>query len=260
LLSRSNIKDAKGNDVAIVGVARNITERILIEEEIRTESLKLEERIRQQSEIAIMVSETLQKLLTEGNVDMADRLVSDYLDVSKIDADKVILKPHPFCLATLVSTAVEAFQPLAHEENIKLENRTVIDEMIIEADYDKIALVLVNLLSRAIKFSSPNGHVSICVKKAGQKLSVEIEDDGPPLECNEFHNIVYQSEWIQEQLQTGREDLALGLWIAKKFVEKHGGRLWAENPDTRKNKVYFTIPKSTVQSDVPVTMTSGETT
>ncbi len=258
-LSRSNIKDAKGNDVAIVGVARDISERILIEEEIRNESVKLQERNRQQNETAIMVSESLQKLLADGNIEMANRLVSDFLDISKIDADQVVLNLHPFCLATLVSKAVDAFQPLADEKNITLENRTSADELVVEADYNKMAQVLVNLLSRAIKFSSPNGHVSVHVRDAGKELSVEIEDAGPPLEGDEFHNIVCRSEWMKEQFETGREDLALGLRIAAEFAEKHGGRLRTKRSDTQKNVVCFTVPKSTVRSDVPVKMSSCET-
>lgn len=257
-LSRSNIKDTKGNDVAIVGVARDISERILIEEEIRTASLKLQKKNRQQNEIAIMVAKTLQTLLADGNIEMADRLVSDYLDISKIDAEKVELNPHPFCFATLASKAVEAFKPLAVEKNIELKNLTTAEELTVEADYDKMAQVLVNLLSRAIKFSSPNGCVSINVKDAGNELSVEIQDDGPPIERDEIHRMIYRTNWIKEQLHAGREDLALGIRIAKEFLERHGGRLWTENTDTKKNKVCFNVPKSIVRPDIPVKMFSYE--
>jgi PAS domain S-box-containing protein len=257
-LSRSNIKDAQGNDVAIVGVARDITERILIEDEIRTSSLKLKKRNQLQNEIAIMVSETLQKLLADGNVEMADRLVSDYLDISKIDVEKIELHPRTFCFASLVAQAVEAFTPLAAEKNVQLTNLKSVDELIVEADYNRMAQVLINFLSRAIKFSPPKGHVRVEVKDAGKELSVEIHDDGSLLERNEIHKIVNRIDWIKEQLESGREDLALGLRIAKEFIERHGGRLWVESPDTKRNVICFTIPKSVARQDVPMELSSIE--
>ena len=257
-LSRSNIKDAKGEDVAIVGVARDISERILIEDEIRTASVKLREKNQTQNEVAIMVAERLHALLTDGNIEMADRLISDYLDIASIDAKKVELNPRPFCLSALVSKAVEAFKPLAMEKNIELTNLTSMEELVVEADHDRIAQVLVNLLSRAIKVSPPEGHVSVLLKDTGNELSVEIQDDGPPLEHNEIHCIVNQSDWIKEQLHAGREDLALGLRIAQEFVEMHSGRIWADSPDTKRNIICFTVPKSVVRRDDPVETLSRE--
>ncbi|MHC4538619.1 MAG: PAS domain S-box protein, partial [Planctomycetota bacterium] len=101
-LSRSNIKDANGRDVAIVGVARDITERILVEDEIRTASLKLKKKNQRHNEIAIMVAEALKKLLAANNLEMAKRLVDDYLDISQIEAGKIELKPQPFNLTSLL--------------------------------------------------------------------------------------------------------------------------------------------------------------
>ena len=258
-LSRSNIKDAQGNDVAIVGVARDITERILIEDEIRSASLKLKKKNQLQNEVAIMVTQTLQKLLAEDNIEMADRLISDYLEISIINAERLELNPRPFCFASLIKQAVEAFMPLATEKDIQLTNLTSADELIIEADYDKMAQVMVNLLSRAIKFSPSKGHVQVEVKEIGNQLSVEIYDDGPSLESNEIHRMVNRSEWIKEQLDTGREDLALGLRIAKEFVQTHGGRIWTESSDDKRNKVCFTLPKTAVRREVPMEMSSLET-
>jgi PAS domain S-box-containing protein len=243
-LSRSNIKDSNGRDVAIVGVARDITERILVEDEIRTASLKLKKRNQLQNETAIMVTETLQKLLVGNNLEMAKRLVDDYLDISRIEAEKIELKPQPFSLTSLLSEAVEAFAPLATERNIDLKNLTGEPELVVTADQDRIAQVLVNLLSRAIKFSPPGGHVSVQAKNAGHELCIEIKDDSPPLERNEIHRIVHRSDWIKEQFNAGREDLALGLRIAKELVEMHGGRIWAESSESKRNIFCFTVPKA----------------
>ena len=251
-LSRSNIKDSNGHDVAIVAVARDISEQILIEDEFKTANLKLEKRNQLKNEVAIMVTETLQKLLADENIDKAKRIVCDYLDISKIDAGKMELKHEQFGFSSIVSQAVEALSPLAAEKNIELKSFMPDSEPVANADLHRIAQVLTNLLSRAIKFSSADSHISVHVKDADKELAVEIEDAGPPVERNEIHKIANRTDWIKEQFHAGREDLALGLPIAKKLVEMHGGRLWAETSNGKENKLCFTVPKPDVSQDVSV--------
>ena len=259
-LSRSHIKDPSGKDVAIVGVARDITERIMVEDEIRTASLKLKKRNQLQSEIAIMVDETLKRLLDAGDIEGAQRVISDHLDISQIDADKMELKPQSFDLASLVSRAVEAMQPLATEHGIDLSNLTPSCKLEVNADHDRIAQVLIGLLSRAIKSSPPDSQVSIKAKDAENEFSIEVQDGGPPLESNEIHRIVNRSDWIKEQFDAGQEDLALGMRLAKELVELHGGRIWAESSDTKQNTLCFTIPKSAVPQveEAPIEMHSAD--
>jgi len=245
-LSRSNIKDSNGQDVAIVGVARDITERIMIEDELRTESIKLKTKIQLQNNMNMLVSETLQRLLEEGNYETAKRVISDFIDVTKIDGNKIELDKNEFNFCSLISQAVEAFMPLAAEKNIRLENLTSSHELIINADYDRMAQVLINLLSRAIKFSPVNGHVSVRVQGIDNELIVEIQDEGQLSERNEIHRIINRPDLIKEQFNIGREDLILGLRIAKEFIEMHGGHIWAERSDDNKNVYCFTVPKSGV--------------
>jgi len=246
-LSRSHIKDSHGNGVAIVGVARDITDRILVEDEMRTASLKLKKRNQQQSEIAVMVGETIQRLLADCNVKAARKVIGDYLDISRIDADKMELRWQKFDLVSLVSQAVEAAQPLANERNVHLENLTPTCELAVKADHDKIAQVLTSLLSRAIKSSAADSHVSVTVKDTGEELSVQVQDDGRPLKCNEIHRIVNRPDWIKEQFAAGREDLALGLRLAKELIELHGGRIWAQSSGAEQNVLCFTVPKACVR-------------
>jgi PAS domain S-box-containing protein len=257
-LSRSNIKDTKGRDVAIVGVARDITERIIIEDELRTESVKLKNKMQLQNDMTALVTETLQRLLDEGNIETAKRVVSDYSDISKIDADKVELDKQMFNFTSLVSQAVEAFKPLANEKNINLKNDVPDRELIINADYDRMAQVLINLLSRAIKFSPENAQISLRIKDTDDESKVEIQDEGQLLEPNEIHRIINRPDLIKEQFNAGKEDLILGLRIAKEFIEMHGGQIWAENSEDRQNIFCFTVPKSDVRQKSNMQMSSTD--
>jgi len=258
-LSRSNIKDAKGRDVAIVGVARDITERIIIEDELRTESVKLKKKMQLQNEMTTLVTETLQRLLDDSNIETAKRVVSDYSDISQIDADKVELNKQMFNFTSLTSQAIEAFMPLANDKNIDLKHDVPDCELTVNADYDRIAQVLINLLSRAIKFSPVNSRVSLRVKDANDELRVEIQDEGQLLERNEIHRIINRPDLIKEQFHTGKEDLILGMRIAKEFIEMHGGNIWAESSEDKHNIFCFTVPKSGVRQESNMQMSPADT-
>jgi len=243
-LSRSPIKDSTGNDIAIVAVARDITERVIAEEETRITSLKLKKRNDLQNEIAILVAEAVHKLLAEGEIETAQKVVSDYLDVSRIDANKMQLNPERFDLAELVEKAIEDVMPLAKQRNIDLDRTAPACEYPVSADRRGMTKVLTSLLGRAIMSSPQNSRVSVEIKDAGSEFTVEIQDSGPPLRCDEIDRIANRSDWIKEQFLASREDMALGLRLAKDLVEMHGGRIWAEASDARRNMLCFTASKS----------------
>ena len=254
-LSRSTIKDTNRNDVAIVGVARDISERILIEDELRTTSLKFKKRNQLHNDIAVLVAETIQKLLADGKIDRATTVVSDYLDISKINADKIELQRSQFKFSTLVSQVVEALVPYATEKNIEIKNYKPDSGLLVNADYERMAQVLSNLLHRAIRLSKANNHVDVNIREGESEFVVEIHDSGPSLGPNQIHTLINNSDWIKEQFNTGQEDMVLGLRIAKELVEMHGGRIWTEHAKTGQGNITcFAVPTSGIRQKVSITM------
>ncbi|MBN2589081.1 MAG: PAS domain S-box protein [Sedimentisphaerales bacterium] len=102
-LSRSIIKDANKKDVAIVGLARDISERLLVEEELRSTSLKLQNKIQTQKDFVIHTTETIQKLLDEGQTDKASTVISNFLEILKMNKDMDELHLSNFNFEELVS-------------------------------------------------------------------------------------------------------------------------------------------------------------
>jgi PAS domain S-box-containing protein len=252
-LSRSTIKDSNRNDVAIVGVARDISERILVEDELRTTSLKFKKRNQMQNEMAIMVSEALKRQLADGNLNKAMTIICDYLDIMKINADKIELQRTNFNFADLVSQVIEALSSHAAEKNIKLQSSKPDFHLMVDADHDRMAQVMSNLLHRAVSRSPINGSINIQVKDSGNEFIVEIHDGGMSLGTDEIYRMVNNPGWIKEQFNAGQEDLALGLRIAKDLVEIHGGRIWSENTTAGRGNIFcFAMPKSRVCKKTPV--------
>jgi len=248
-LSRSIIKDPKGNEVAVVGVVRDISEQILIEDELKTANLKLKKRNQLQSEVAIMVAEAMGTLLDKENSEKAKRVISDFLELSKIDAGKMDLKHSEFSLQSLVSQVIKDLSPVAAEKNLELKSSMPEHELILNADYDRITQALRSLITRSIKSVSANGHIIVQVTDTGSEFTVQIQDDGPLIDSGEIHKIFNRYHWVKEHLHRQQEDLAFGLPIAKELVEMHGGRVWAKSADGQGNNFCFTLPKAGVQQE-----------
>ena len=143
-LSRSPIKDKDGREVAIVGVARDISDRMRVEDELRTANLQLTEQNQLKSELAVMVSDALTTLLAvlkdiisdakitaaaqtsphlcqnlqfaDENIDKVTRILTDFLDVSKIDTGEAKLEQARRRLQPAVSEVIQALSPLSAEK------------------------------------------------------------------------------------------------------------------------------------------------
>ena len=246
-LSRSPIKDASGRDVAIVAVARDITERMLAEDKIRTTSQKLKEKKHFQNEVSIFVAEAVQQLLAADQIETAQTVISDYLDISRIDAGKMKMTPQRFDLAEVIEKSVDDLKPSAAEFNVDLENTTPADKLLVNADPHRMTQIFHIFLKRAIKSSGANSNVTVGASDAGNEVMVEIHDEGLPLERDDIHRIVDCPDWMREQFQTGGQDMALGLRLAIELVELHGGRVWTERSDSNRNTLCFTVSKSGVR-------------
>ena len=248
-LSRSIIKDEKGNEVAVVGVVRDISEQILIEDELKTANLRLKKRNQMQSEMAIMVAETLQTLTDSGNAEKTKKVISDFLDMSKIDSGKIELKRSEFGLQSLVSGVIRELSPVAAEKNVELKTTVPEHELVLNADHDRITQVLRTFIAGAVKSVSANGHVIVQVTDTGSEFTVQIQDDGPVIDGSEIHKIFNRYHWVKEHLHRQQEDLAFALPIAKELVEMHGGRVWAKSAEGQGNNFCFTLPKSGVRQE-----------
>ena len=173
-------------------------------------------------------------------------------------SDRIDLKRQMFNITSLTSQAIEAFMPFANDKNVELKYDVPNHEIIVNADYDRMAQVLINLLSRAIKFSPANGRVCLRIKDTEEELRVEIQDEGPLLERNEIQRIINRPDLIKELFNDGKEDLILGMRIAKEFIGMHGGQIWAESSEDKQNIFCFTIPKSGAKEESNMQVSSAD--
>jgi len=163
------------------------------------------------------------------NVERLTRMVSDLLDLTRIEAGKIELAPEPLDPAELVAEATEAVRPLARARSIQLALE-VAGCPPIWGDPDKVHQILTNLMSNALKFTPPGGRVTSPAAAApGGMARLVVHDTGlgiPPAERERVFDKFYQVGRVDGERPSGT---GLGLTIARHLVDLHGGRIWIED-------------------------------
>jgi signal transduction histidine kinase len=168
-------------------------------------------------------------------------LINDILDLSKIEAGRMELAPAPFHLPSALENAVTLVRERVVRRGITLqvEIDPRLDEIV--GDERKVKQVLLNLLSNAAKFTPEGGRISLKAARPDGIVEIAVTDTGVGIAPED------QAAIFEEFRQVGsderkREGTGLGLTLAKKFVELHGGRIWVESESGRGSTFTFTLP------------------
>ncbi len=179
------------------------------------------------------------KLLTiarEGS-DKIRRLIDDLLKLAKLEADMMKLNLSPWRMEALIDAAAEEIRPIALQASVGLEKEVEENLPLMKVDGVKIQGVLANLLGNAVKFTPPGGTVRVraALRRAsgpgdgggGQVLRVSVSDTGMGIAGEDLERIF--DKFYRAEDAASHQGSGLGLPIAKRMVQAHGGRIWAES-------------------------------
>jgi PAS domain S-box-containing protein len=168
-------------------------------------------------------------------------LINDILDLSKIEAGRLELRPEPFNLTPVVTESLASVRTLAEAKSITLE--TVLDvPMAVEADRLRVKQVLVNLLSNAVKFTPEGGRVRVEASVRGTLVAMSVADTGVGISPEQHASIFDKFYQVGATTKGVREGTGLGLAITKRLVEQHGGSIRVESELNQGSRFTFTIP------------------
>jgi signal transduction histidine kinase len=183
-------------------------------------------------------AEYLQDILSSGRHLLS--LINDILDLSKVEAGRLELGQ--FHLPTALDNALTLVRERATRHGITLTQ--AVDKAVgdVVADERKVKQILLNLLSNAVKFTPEGGRVGLTATADQDLITIAVSDTGIGIAPED------QAAIFEEFRQVGRDDArtqeetGLGLTLAKKFVELHGGRIWVESQVGQGSTFSFTLP------------------
>ena len=191
--------------------------------------------------------------ITDGQKDLMQRgirridelltLITDLLDIPRIEAGQLAREMQELSLNTVVKQAVVGLDSVARQKGIALEIELPGSSPPVYASSRRLQQVLNNLISNAINYTR-EGTALVRVKECDSEIAVEVIDTGigvPPGELPRLFDDFFRGS------NAGKKGTGLGLSISKRIIEAHGGKIWAESPcpETGKgSKFTFTLPKN----------------
>ena len=194
-------------------------------------------------------------------------LINDILDLSKIESGSMNLEPREFSLRELIKSSAGMFKEKMAKHNIRLDYgmEEGLDEIV--ADQRKLKQIMVNLLSNAIKFSPDGGAISVRARKvhgsqliahgknkAGYELSakdyeldadfveISVSDTGIGIAQEDIPKLFQSFQQLESPYQKKYGGTGLGLFLTKRLVELHGGRIRVESEKGKGTRFTFSIP------------------
>lgn len=236
--------DERGRVTRWLGTATDIDDRVRAEEALR-------EADRRKDEFLSMLAHELRNPLApirlaldllEGDdpdrrrrareviarqTEQLTRIVDDLLEVSRITRGKIRLAPREVDLAEVVDRAVESVRHLTAARDQALRVELPSTPLRLRADPVRLGQVLSNLLHNAAKYTPPGGHIDLVAERAGHEALVRIRDDGvgiPRALLDRVFDLFVQADRTLDRSEGG---LGIGLTLARRLVEMHGGQIQA---------------------------------
>jgi two-component system phosphate regulon sensor histidine kinase PhoR len=182
----------------------------------------------------------------ETEVDALTQMVSELLELSRIESDQVPLKLKPVSPKKLLVKARERLGAQAERKGleIKIEYQKKLPKVL--ADKTRLGQVLVNLIHNAIKFTPEGGKVTLSASQDQDMIHFSVSDTGIGIPAEDLDRI-FERFYKTDPARTGA-GTGLGLAIARHLVESHDGRIWAENCPGQGSTITFSIPALPVKN------------
>jgi len=157
------------------------------------------------------------------------RLISDIIDLSKVEAGKVEVLPSDFDLQLLLDEAMQANQGIANKKGLKMIQTASGDEIVMHTDRQRLMQCLLNLISNAVKYSK-SGEVCVSAQESGEDVIIEVQDEGIGISESDQARLFQPFIRLDSELTIKAGGTGLGLYLTKKLMtELLGGSVSVES-------------------------------
>jgi PAS domain S-box-containing protein len=265
LVTDSPIFNDKNELIGVVGVSSDITQRKLAEEE-RAKLLDAEREARAEAEKANSLKDEFLATLSHelrnplnvviGYADILlrsgeahkhefvlqaaktirrnalaqSRLVSDLLDLSRLQMGKLSLDLKPVSFSTIIADAIETVRDAATARDIALNVDIDSETFVVEGDPIRLAQIAWNLLNNAVKFTPAEGLINVSLTRVGDEAYLTVQDTGQGISPEFLPHVFEIFRQADASSSRRHEGMGIGLALVKQLAELHGGRVCVESP------------------------------
>jgi signal transduction histidine kinase len=169
-------------------------------------------------------------------------LVSKMTELSHLEGGRLGFECSPHSLNQIIREALRATEGQAARRGITLEEDLESDLPEISVDGLKIRQVIINLLTNATKFSSPGGSIRVSTRRDDTQITIGVADQGIGIRADELENIFQLFARGEDVVERSIEGLGLGLYLVKRYVEAHRGKVWVESAPGMGSQFFFSLP------------------
>jgi PAS domain S-box-containing protein len=244
--------DASGAPYAVCGISTDISERKLglrrdefmsmASHELRTPLTSLQGytdllRLLLEREGSQQAIQYVSKM--DAQLEKLTRLIADLLDISKVQAGKLVFAEELVVMDDLVREVVENVQLTAPQHRIVI-GATAACELI--GDRDRLGQVVINLLSNAIKYSPQAETVVVSMAHTPEEVTVSVQDFGIGIPPHSLGKIFERFYRVSSNVEKRFPGLGIGLYIAHQIIGHYGGRIWVESVEGQGSTFSFSLP------------------
>lgn len=177
-------------------------------------------------------------LRMDQQIDRLTKLVTDLLDVSRIQTNKLELQKEQIRIDDLVKEIIDGMQPTTKHKIIYEGN----GNKPILADKYRLSEVLTNIISNAIKYSPKADKIFVKVSDNSEGVRVSVQDFGIGISQKHLDHIFERFFQVENRIRQSFSGLGLGLYISSEIIKSHGGRIWAESVKGKGSTFFFELP------------------
>lgn len=180
------------------------------------------------------------------------RLIDDLLDVSRVTAGKIVLEQKVVDLKEVAHRSLQAVQSAASARGHEVSVTTCPEAACVSGDSTRLEQVLTNLLTNAIKYTPPGGHIRLTIRTAKDQAVVSIRDDGIGIAQDCLQRVFEPFMQVDHSLDRAQGGLGLGLSLVRRLVEMHGGAVSATSAGLDKGSEFMVrLPRVAAPASAP---------
>ena len=180
---------------------------------------------------------------TYGSNERMIALINDLLSVARIEEGKYLYKPILTDIELVVKFVINSFKEEIKRKKLKFEFKKTEKKLpLVLIDVEKMRLAIQNLFDNAIRYTHPDGKVTVSLKRVKKEIEVSIKDTGVGIPKDQQERVFTKFFRAANVMRMQTDGSGLGLFITKNIIEAHGGKIWFESEENKGSTFHFSLP------------------